>query len=238
VLHQLEIAQDLRQLQPNEQWLKKCLTKHSLVLASLKRTMARSRSRLNWLKEGDANTKLFHAHARHRKRKKIIARLVDDNRVLTKHEDKAALVGGFYSDLLGCSLDRDRSINLQELDISRHDLSGLDALISEKEVWETIKQLPSNKALGPNDFTGGFYKACWDIIKTYIMRVVSVVWCRKFCNFHKLNSTFITLVPKKEGVDLVKDFRLISLVHSFAKFFTKLLLNRLAGRLHDLVSLN
>jgi hypothetical protein len=70
------------------------------------------------------------------------------------------------------------------------------------------------------------------------MRVVSVVWCRKFCNFHKLNSTFITLVPKKEGVDLVKDFRLISLVHSFAKFFTKLLLNRLAGRLHDLVSLN
>ena len=134
VLHQLEIAQDLRQLQPNEQWLKKCLTKHSLVLASLKRTMARSKSRLNWLKEGDANTKLFHAHARHRKRKKIIARLVDDNRVLTKHEDKAALVGGFYSDLLGCSLDRDRSINLQELDISRHDLSGLDALISEKEV--------------------------------------------------------------------------------------------------------
>jgi hypothetical protein len=31
----------------------------------------------------------------HRKRKNFIARLVDDNRVLTKHEDKAALVDGF-----------------------------------------------------------------------------------------------------------------------------------------------
>lgn len=27
MLHQLEIAQDLRQLQPNKQWLKNCLTK-------------------------------------------------------------------------------------------------------------------------------------------------------------------------------------------------------------------
>jgi exonuclease III len=155
MLHQLEIAQDLRQLQPNEQWLKNCLTKHSLALASLKRTIARSRPRLNWLKEGDANTKLFHAHARHRKRKNFIARLVDDNRVLTKHEDKAALVDGFFSDLLGCSLDRDRSINLQELSISRHDLSGLDTPISEKEMWETIKQIPSDKVPGPDGFTGG-----------------------------------------------------------------------------------
>jgi hypothetical protein len=69
------------------------------------------------------------------------------------------------------------------------------------------------------------------------MMAVSAVWCRKLCNFNKLNSAFITLVPKKEGAHLVKDFRPISLVHSFAKNFTKLLANRLAGRLHDLVSL-
>lgn len=43
---------------------------------------------------------------------------------------------------------------------------------------------------------------------------------------------------KKEGVDLVKDFRQIGLVHSFDKLITKLLVNRLAGRLHDLISLN
>jgi hypothetical protein len=44
------------------------LKKHSLALASLKRTIARIRSRINWLKDGDANTKLFHMHARYRKK--------------------------------------------------------------------------------------------------------------------------------------------------------------------------
>jgi len=34
-----------------------------LALASLQRTIARSRSRISWLSEGDANTALFHQHA-------------------------------------------------------------------------------------------------------------------------------------------------------------------------------
>jgi hypothetical protein len=35
------------------------------------------------------------------------------------------------------------------------DLTDLDAPFSEKEVWETIKQLPSDKAPGLDGFTGG-----------------------------------------------------------------------------------
>jgi hypothetical protein len=57
-------------------------------------------------------------------------------------------------------------------------------------------------------------------------------------NLHLLNSAFITLIPKKEGAVYVKDYRPISLVHSFARLITKVLANRLAGRLHELVSLN
>jgi len=50
-------------------------------------------------------------------------------------------------------------------------------------------------------------------------------------NFEALNSAYITLLPKKEGAEQPKDFRPISLVHSFAKLVTKLLANRLAPRL-------
>lgn len=60
------------------------------------------------------------------------------------------------------------------------------------------------------------------------MANVSAVWSRKFNNFGRL----------KEGVDQVKDFRPISLVHSVAKLITKLLANRLARRLHEMVSPN
>jgi hypothetical protein len=36
---------------------------------SLERTIARTRSRLQWLREGDANTSYFQHHARYRKKK-------------------------------------------------------------------------------------------------------------------------------------------------------------------------
>jgi hypothetical protein len=70
VLHQLEITNDGRVLSSKELWLKKSLKKHSLALASLERTIARLHSRISWLREWGANTKLFHLHSRHRKRKK------------------------------------------------------------------------------------------------------------------------------------------------------------------------
>jgi len=51
ILHQLEIAQDARVLAAGEIWLKNNLKKHCLALASLKRTIARLRSRINWPKD-------------------------------------------------------------------------------------------------------------------------------------------------------------------------------------------
>jgi len=51
-----------------------------------------------------------------------------------------------------------------------------------------------------------------------------------------LNSAYITLLPKKADAAEVKDFRPISLIHSFAKLVTKLLVNRLAPLLPSLVS--
>ena len=70
------------------------------------------------------------------------------------------------------------------------------------------------------------------------MEAISAIWSRKFRNFETLNSAFITLLPKTEEANCAKDFRPISLVHSFAKLVTKLLANRLAGRLQQMVSPN
>ena len=239
IIHQLEIAQDGRPLSNQEKWLYNQLRRHALALSSLQRTIARSRSRISWLGEGDANTALFHLHARHRKRKNFISSLVsDDGLVLTKHEEKEKIVNEFYYNLLGVSVDRDSTINLEEVNIPSHDLAELDAPFSEEEIWKTISSLPSDKAPGPDGFTGKFYKTCWQIIKVDILTAVSAVWSRKMRNFEQLNSAYITVLPKKEDATNIKDFRPISLVHSFAKLITKLLANRLAGRLNQMVSPN
>jgi hypothetical protein len=64
------------------------------------------------------------------------------------------------------------------------------------------------------------------------MMAISDVWRKMFGNFDKLNNAFITLTPKIVGDEQVKDFMPISMVHNFAK----LLANRLAGRLNEMIS--
>ncbi|KAM0912840.1 hypothetical protein ACQ4PT_012569 [Festuca glaucescens] len=56
--------------------------------------------------------------------------------------------------------------------------------------------------------------------------------------FARLNRALITLIPKKQEAMEVKDYRPISLVHSFAKLFSKVMANRLRMRLGEVVSTN
>jgi hypothetical protein len=233
------IAQDSRALFPEEGWLRNNLKKHCLALSSLSRTIARLRSRIGWLKEEDANTALFHAHSRYRKNKNFIAKVVSsDGHTLTAREDKATEFAAYYKALLGSHEDREVTIDPDALGVPTHDLALLDAPFSKGEVWETTKHLPAGKAPDPDGFTGRFYKTCWQIIKTDVMAAISCVWAREFRNMGALNSAFITLLPKYKEALLVKDYMPISLVHNFAKLVTKVLTNRLAGQLQQMVSPN
>jgi hypothetical protein len=85
--------------------------------------------------------------------------------LVVSQEEKQAVVLDFYDNVLGKAEERDFSIDLEELGIQQHELSLLDDPFSEEEVWATIKDLPLDKAPGPDGFTGRFYKTCWSIIK-------------------------------------------------------------------------
>jgi hypothetical protein len=239
IMHKLQSAQDFRPLSVLEMWLVDQLDGRIVALSSLQRSMARSRSRISWLAEGDANTAFFHLHAKYRKGKNFVGNLIsDDGSVKTSHGDKLEVISDFFHKLLGCSPDRAHTIDLAQLDIPAHNLTSLDSPFTEDEVWKTVLSLPLNKAPGPDGFTGKFYKTCWQIIKGEIMAAATAVWSRKWVNLDLLNSAYILLLPKKDDACQVKDFRPISLVHSFAKLITKLLANRLASHLDNMVSQN
>jgi hypothetical protein len=62
--------------------------------------MARQRSRVDWLREGDRNTAFFHARATARRRTNKITVLVkDDGTRCTDQEGIKKLAGKFYEDL-------------------------------------------------------------------------------------------------------------------------------------------
>jgi hypothetical protein len=233
-MHRLEMARDNRILSREEIWLLRQLKQHCLVLASLQRTIARLRSRIQFLKEGDANTQFFHRHACYRKKRKFISKLEDDGRVITNHDDIQVVLDGFFSNLLGADFQRHVTIDLSSCHRDAVDLSALDNPFLEKEVRDTVAGLPSDKAPGVDGFTGRFYKTCWNIIKEDLLAALNSLHQGNAHKLGLLNSDYLILLPKRLDVMSASDYRPISLSHSFAKLVTKLLANRLGPRLHEL----
>jgi hypothetical protein len=55
-------------------------------------------------------------------------------------------------------------------------------------------------------------------------------------DLHFLNQATVVFIPKKSQPERVTDFTPISLIHSFAKLLFKMLANRLAPKLKNLIS--
>ena len=96
--------------------------------------------------------------------------------------------------------------------------------------------MQSDKAPGPDGFTGLFFKVCWDIIKEDVLEAFHQLHSMNGADFRLLNSANIVLIPKKPDALTVGDYRPISLIHNIAKIFSKLLANRLAPLLNTLIS--
>ncbi|WVZ81545.1 hypothetical protein U9M48_028911 [Paspalum notatum var. saurae] len=175
----------------------------------------------------------------HRKKKKnFISRLQVGDRICTEQGEKQEAAFDLFENLIGTAHAREFSLDLASFHSPRHDLAALDETFSEVKVFATIKNFPPDKAPGPDGFTGRFYKFCWNIIKGDMMDAILAIQRGHVFKLRLLNTAFITLVAKTSDALQVKDYRPISLVHSFAKLVTKVMANRLAPLLPKLVSAN
>jgi hypothetical protein len=173
-----------------------------------------------------------------RRTKNFIASLTVGQTVITDQRGKEKAFFEAYSELLGRAQSREHTLDLQALDLRSADLSDLDREFSEEEVWGAIKEIPSDRAPGPDGFIGAFYRHAWPWIKQDIMAALSKVHRGEGRGFGKLNGALITLIPKKADAAQVGDYRPISLIHSFAKLLSKILANRLRPRMDELISAN
>jgi mannosylglycoprotein endo-beta-mannosidase len=180
----------------------------------------------------------FRICASTRQRKNQILRLSDGDATAEDQGEKEELATQFFARLLGHAMPRDHDLSLGAMGLASLDLRGLDAAFSEDEVWAAVRAMPSNKSPGPDGFTWEFFRFCWETVKGDVLAAVQAVFCGRDQQFGRLNGAFITLVPKKEGAVDLKEFRPISLVHSFAKLVAKLLAIRLSPRMPELVSGN
>jgi hypothetical protein len=102
---------------------------------TLERTIARQRSRIRWLHEGDANSRLFHVVANGRHVKNYISATKRGEELITDQNRKVETFTEAYTKLLGKIYNRDHGINLNELQLPNLDLSSLEEIFLEEEVW-------------------------------------------------------------------------------------------------------
>jgi hypothetical protein len=94
VAGQMEKVQEHRTWTATEQNLIKRLKSRILGLAAIERSRAPQKSRLTWLRLGDANTKLFHMVANNRKKNNFIYSLQSYDGVALTQRDKHTMI--FY----------------------------------------------------------------------------------------------------------------------------------------------
>jgi hypothetical protein len=108
---------------------------------------------------------------------------------------------------------------------------------TKEDIDKIISSMPADKALGPDDFNGLFFKKCWHIIRDDVYNL-----CQDFFNgvvdLKSLNSSYITLVPKVNTPTTPSDFRPISLLNGVVKIITKLMGDRLQSVILTLVHKN
>ena len=117
------------------------------------------------------------------------------------------------------------------------DFDSLTVPFTHKEIDDVIKEMPPDRAPGPDGFNGAFLKACWPIIKHDFYDL-----CAQFydgtLDINSINDGLITLIPKINSPETVNDYRPIMLLNCCLKLITKLLADRLQTSILELVHCN
>ncbi|KAL2931106.1 hypothetical protein RDABS01_036516, partial [Bienertia sinuspersici] len=202
----------------------------------------KTKGKIQWIREGDENTNLFHNSIKRRRVQNNIYAIKD------KHGNiQDSLNGiqeaflGYYMDLLGSKLEEriEAQANIVNSGpvLTELQQNALLQPVSDKEIKQALFAIHGDKAQGPDGFGAHFYKHNWDIVGSDVIKAI-----RDFFETGKMlkeiNSTFISLIPKTACPKDVNEFRPISCCNTICNGITKLLCSRLKEVLPDLISEN
>jgi hypothetical protein len=202
--------------------------------------IARQRSRVDWLKEGDRNrnTAFFHARASARRRANTIKLLKrEDGSKCDQLPAIKGMVEHFYGELFTSEPCGATEVVLDSIQTKVTDDMNADLCkpYSDEEIKNALFQMGPTKAPGPDGFPALFYQTHWDFFKEDICAAV-----RGFLNGdvipEGLCDSVIVLIPKVQHPNHLKNFRPISLCNVLYKIASKVLANRLKVLLPIIIS--
>jgi hypothetical protein len=200
--------------------------------------MWRQRSRVQWLAEGDKNTRFFHLRASQRKKKNRVSELLmADGTTITDESDMGRAAHEFYHQLYSAEdisgldevLDHVPRKVLPEMN------EQLDRPFSNEEVKAALFEMYPTKAPGPDGFPAHFFQRNWEVCGEEVTRAVLRV-LRGQDSPECINKTFIVPIPKVASPKELGQFRPISLCNVIYKIASKVVANRLKVVLPEIIS--
>ncbi|XP_074288647.1 uncharacterized protein LOC141613801 [Silene latifolia] len=119
----------------------------------------------------------------------------------------------------------------------KHDLFAMRTTLSpvtKEEIKGVVFSIPIDKAPGPDGYTSGFFRDSWDIVGDEVCSAIMDFFANG-CLLTQINATNITLIPKCDRQTAVSHFRPIACCSLVYKVISKLLCNRLASVLPDII---
>ena len=234
---------ELDSLEGSRNWIedlkkeREILKKDLIDIMVKKEISIKQKLKIQWAKEGDANSRLFHNLLNARKSKNFISKIeLENGKVLTTEEDIVREVVHFFESLFSYEAPIFRGFDGVEWEgISTSLSSWLERPFAVEEIKEAVFECEGNKAPSPDGFLMALFQSQWDTVKSDIMKVFEEFYRSGIIN-GITNETFICLIPKKLNSCWVKDFRPISLVTSLYKIIAKVLAKRLQAVLGETIS--
>ncbi|KAJ9535832.1 hypothetical protein OSB04_un001013 [Centaurea solstitialis] len=203
-------------------------------------SVLRQRSKIQWLKEGDSNSKYFHSVVKSHGNKGWINEVedMDGNRFMGAAVPQQFVL--HFKKMLGTSENVEPISDPDDLFVRKLSVQQADWMVrpvEDLEIKEAIFSIDDLKAPGPDGFSSRFFKKAWPIVGNEVCSAV-----KEFFYNGKLlgevNATVLTLVPKSQCPRNVADFRPIACCNVIYKCISKVLVGRIKEGLARLVDLN
>lgn len=122
------------------------------------------RSRIQWLENGDRNTRFFHAITRQRRMVNSFSVIEDDNgREVHEEPQIAAVIEGYFEKIFTSTNNTNFSalttILSSKVSVEMNDF--LTSIPSDSEIHQAVLSINGGKAPGPDGFSAKFYQSYW-----------------------------------------------------------------------------